>query len=191
MKTKVWRLNQNYNGGFGNKRTNGVPWYSNTPGQALPLLRRWHVRFANPFKLIWFDHYVVSLIGPFLMGLRWGHCRPAQAFIINLLNITPNLTVTLIVPGLLGYKAAKDRMRFNLTPNVESRLRIIHVIEEPKEGAALKSPAEYAAYHQILGKAFGPIYRAVIKVCVLMESRWGAFLSLSDTNRGVWIRVKR
>ncbi len=66
--------------------------------------------------------------------------------------------------GIVGNKAAMDRARYNLTPDIEARLRIIHVISSPMEGAALTSSKDYAISTGMLIRAFEQIYTRIITV---------------------------
>ncbi len=78
-----------------------------------------------------------------LLTPRWGHIRPAQGFILNLLRLHPTLHITFLISGIVGLKAAKDKLRYNVSPDIEARLRTIHLTTGPKEGAALTSSMEY------------------------------------------------
>ena len=66
--------------------------------------------------------------------------------------------------GIVGHKAAKDKLRYDVSEDVEARLRTIHVLRGPKEGAALTTSVEYATSLGTLIASFEENYTKIIKV---------------------------
>ena len=66
--------------------------------------------------------------------------------------------------GIVGIKAAKDKLRYHVTADMEARLRTIHVLRGPKEGAALTTSMEYAKSLGTLAGSFEENYTKIIKV---------------------------
>lgn len=99
-----------------------------------------------------------------LLTPRWGHIRPAQGFILNLLRLHPTLHITFLISGIVGLKAAKDKLRYNVSPDIEARLRTIHLTTGPKEGAALTSSMEYVQGLGALIGGFEETFTRILKV---------------------------
>ena len=66
--------------------------------------------------------------------------------------------------GIVAHKAATDKLRYHLTPDIQSRFRAIHVLQEPKDGAALTSTEEYALVLQSQNSHLNEIYTKILKV---------------------------